>query len=194
MRATVIATICIALLTCDGRRSELPPLLAPADLLPEDEAVYMHAHLDQFIRAVADNDDRHYDDKYQVEVEYSRLIRHIRRWHKMVGHPKRWLYEDMKWQQLQRTPEARHYRGARQKAVAMGLLALSIWQRNPGQGRPTAEQMEICAKVVWTPRCFLDGRTLSLEHMVRMGMGADRDLFMKQRQKARELERHENEE
>ena len=183
---------CMAMVACSGPPPELPPLMVPADLLPEDEPVFMHAHLDKFKLAVRDNVDRKYDDKYQVEFEYSRLTMHIDRWHEQVGHPKRWGDGKMQRAQYARVPAAQHYRGARKRAVAMGLLAISVLRHNPGQGRPSAGDMKKCEHLFSSRGCPLDGRTLALEHMIRMGMGADRELFLAQLRKARELEERQH--
>ena len=151
MHIAPIATACATavLLACNVPPApELPPLIAPADLLPEDEPVYMHAQFDKFKMAWFADFDRRYVDTYQVEFEYSRLSVHIQRWHEEVGHPKRWTDAEMQNAQYARTPEAEHYRGARKRAVAIGLLAMSLWWRNPGVGRPTAADMDKCVPVI----------------------------------------------
>ena len=99
------------------------------------------------------------------------------RWWKDVGLEDEWLDAALTTSYLRWTPEATKYKGARHRAVALGLLALSCVTHDPPKPFPSREQLRACAHVPPEPGCAGTARGRALARMMWIGEYADTELF-----------------
>jgi hypothetical protein len=169
---------------CSDRRSlprsgdsKLMPFEVPMFDNQFKENRYIWAQLFRYIRSVSANDDVNFDSWSHIITQYNVLTRDIL----SFDYPPS---EDFDWpdRELARSPEILHYKGARQNAVALGLLAFAIWRRDPKPERVTIEQLHVCANWKRPPgACHTSRRTRMLHRMMLMAEYADEDLFNKLR-------------
>lgn len=75
------------------------------------------------------------------------------------------------------TPDARKFTGAREQAVAVGLLAHSLYRQNPPESEPTFAQLRACARGIRDHSCVVGARDRALRRMILIGQYADKALF-----------------
>lgn len=174
--SALLAAICLA--GCDSSHTEpLPPLAVPADFTVAEQLDLLRVHFDEFNRYFARGIDTRFDSKSHVSVNMAAAIMHHRRWGNTTqGYDS----EDTEriYAMRNRIPEVNRYRGARLHAVAIGLLARSLWRRDPPPVVPTLKELRRCTFGEGIREvCNYSARTLTLMRFILAARNADPALF-----------------
>lgn len=172
--------------TCKSSREPLPGLEAPPGLIPRVEALYIWAHYRPLIRSLRELDDIRFDKDFQFRYHHFWILIDIRRWHDQTNSGGAWLDQYLMKTLEDWTPDTRKFKGARERAVAVGLLAHSLYRQNPPEHEPTFAQLKACARGIRDHTCVLSLRVLVLKRMILLGQYANEALFDKLLAKARE--------
>ncbi len=191
--AALIAWAVLALACSNSSDEPLPPLIAPVERSHGsiDESMLLRAHVAQFMRSQKANDDMNFDYEFHVLRQLMWLNEGLYRWGEALDSFDHWEDYDIE-RILALTPEAARYRGGRQRAVALGLMALSLWRRNPPRYDPTGEDLQRCASFAnKDPLCRVGprARAQALRRAMLMADYADKKLFRKLARESAEKER-----
>ncbi|MEM9489411.1 MAG: hypothetical protein AAGC55_09715 [Myxococcota bacterium] len=136
------------------------------------------SHLEQVLRSGAAGERHHLDDVRQFDWHKLFITIELDLWIVQTRPGSEYLLDyDLKQAQLDRTPEASAYRGVRERAMAVGLLARSLWERNPPERIPSEAEMHDCRPMQRDSRCAVPLRTRVLWRAIRWGLSADRKRF-----------------
>lgn len=161
---------------CDSAHTKpLPRLEAPAGLSEAEQVTLLYAQLGQYFRYAREGVGMRFDEEDHVFAHAGAATLQLQSWRNRIPGFKGYTREAGQ-AMLERTPESARFRGARKRAVALGLYALSLWRQDPPPRTPTVQELSRCG-VISSPRCDHEHRTLALQRMILMGQHADRALF-----------------
>ena len=161
------------------RESELPALEAPLFAGKSAEVNYLFSQTIRYIRSMAVEDDMNFDSRKHVDIQFYFMMQDFARWRDREPPAD----DESVRRELSSTPEIFLYRGARQNAVALGLVAYSIWRRDPKRQSLSIEQLDICGRHNSGRPCGVEPRTLTLQRMMLVAEYADGALYESLRHK-----------
>jgi len=176
----MIAALCsaVSLHICRRSPETLPVLRAPLTLTSSQvESLYMWAHFQPLIRSIGDQERLNFDHAHEVYHHVFWALIDLKRWWDSTGVGDVWADQFLSDTLSRWTPEARKYKGGREQAVAVGLLALSLYLRRPPEIEPDELQLRICYQAQPDPRCTTGPRERALRRMILIGKYSDRYLF-----------------
>jgi len=173
----LLIALALVATTCKSPREPLPGLEAPPDLGSQGEALYLWAHYRPLIRSLNARDDIRMDRDFQFHYHHFWILVDLRRWQQQTGSGKAWRDEYLMKTLEDWTPDTRKFKGARERAVAVGLLAHSLYRQNPPKHDPTFAQLEACARGITDHTCVVSPRVSTLKRMILLGQYADKALF-----------------